>query len=198
MRGKIFLAGGGSAEQSVAVDTLWLEEIADDDRGVLYIPWAQKKGKHETASQWFLATYGRRLAERAIITCALDADLSDIDRFASVYIGGGNTRRLLDRIHKNNARGNLENYIHNGGSVYGGSAGAIVLGKTIETAPEVDINGDDIEGLNMLDGYSVVCHYEKEEPIDNRYAPIVAIPETGGAVFDGDAWKTVGDTEFLK
>ena len=50
-----------------------------------------------------------------------------------------------------------------GGVVYGGSAGAIVLGANISTCAHMDHNDvgiTDMHGLDLLDGHAVWCHYQ--------------------------------------
>ncbi len=85
----------------------------------------------------------------------------------------------------------LKSYIAEGGIVYGGSAGAIILGKDIRTASEAKgISLDDYEGLNVLGEYSVLCHYNSEggnkreilELTSIIKSPIISIPEKSGVI----------------
>ena len=54
--------------------------------------------------------------------------------FSSVYLSGGNTFRLLALVRASGFDRELADFIRRGGCVYGGSAGAILLGKDIGTS----------------------------------------------------------------
>jgi dipeptidase E len=90
----------------------------------------------------------------------------DLTRYAAVYIGGGNTFKLLKEFKESRFDKKLTDYLRSGGFVYGGSAGAIVLGKTIKPAGYFDENKvglTDLTGLNMLGGWDVFCHYSERD-----------------------------------
>ena len=59
----------------------------------------------------------------------------------------------------------IHNYIAGGGIVYGGSAGAIIMGNTIKTAIDDKLPNRKIitDGLNCINGYSVVCHLNNKD-----------------------------------
>ncbi|WP_236809547.1 Type 1 glutamine amidotransferase-like domain-containing protein [Bacillus glycinifermentans] len=75
-----------------------------------------------------------------------------MDRFSAVYIGGGNTFRLLKHVTDTRFNDILQSYAKRGGIVYGGSAGAIILGKHIMTCSHMDDNN---VGLNEFDGWGL-------------------------------------------
>ncbi|MEX2460688.1 MAG: Type 1 glutamine amidotransferase-like domain-containing protein [Paenibacillaceae bacterium] len=82
----------------------------------------------------------------------------DLKEYSSIFIGGGNTYKLLHEIRKARFDEVLNSFIDEGGIVYGGSAGAIILGKNIQTCSHLDINDiniADFEGLNKFNGYSI-------------------------------------------
>lgn len=193
---RMILAGGGSPEQAAQVDSQWLKMLeADHDLPVLYIPWAQAEHKQVAAEGWFRDTYARSLGGRAIHVAEIGARLEGLETYASIYVGGGNTQRLIDQIDAVDGRIELKNYIENGGIFYGGSAGAIILGNTLLTAPEVEPSSQNTDGLDLLDGYSVVCHYDSEDSLDASHRPLFAIPEDGGVVYDGTDIRLIGGVE---
>ena len=192
MKGKIFLGGGGNAEKSAELDKIWAETIGERHGDVLYVPWAQKPENIDTAKAWFRDTYGPLVGGRAIDAADLHHNLTGLDKYVSVYIGGGNTNRLAERLSRNGAAENLKEYVTGGGVIYGGSAGAIILGRTTLTAPEVN-NPVNADGLDLLDGHSVVCHFNEDSIVDQLHAPIIALPEDAGAIFDETGWQHVGD-----
>jgi peptidase E len=92
--------------------------------------------------------------------------------------------------------------------VYGGSAGAIVLGKDISTAfignqtDENKVQLTDFTGLNVSNGYSIKAHYEKEEDVVKKFSienntPVLNIPEEGGVFIDGNKMTLVGNVEII-
>jgi dipeptidase E len=65
---------------------------------------------------------------------------SELEEFDAVYIGGGNTYALLGELIASGFDRHLHMYANRGGIVYGGSAGAVVLGKDIRTISDMDRN----------------------------------------------------------
>ena len=94
---------------------------------------------------------------------------AEMAAFDSIYIGGGNTFTLLDILHNTNFIKILRQFIDTGRVVYGGSAGAIIFGKDIRTAglgKDADKNTTDLQtfdGLDLVEGFSIQCHYEKNQ-----------------------------------
>jgi len=123
----------------------------------------------------------------------------NLKNFDAIYIGGGNTWSLMQELMDSDFSQELISYIKNGGVVYGGSAGAIVLGKHIDTHDDENkINLKDTSGFNLLSDYSVACHYTNEQ--GNRFrdwaishnSPIVCLPEEAGLMFGNDSVLCVG------
>lgn len=106
-----------------------------------------------------------------------------------VYIGGGNTVRLLAEI-----RGPaFASYLQGAAAavpIYGGSAGAIILGEDIRTTPEADSCEDnDARGLALLSGWSVTCHYSgsRDELLAQSMrvgTPLVGLTESTGVIVE--------------
>ncbi len=109
--------------------------------------------------------------------------------YAAVFIGGGNTFKLLKEIKECGFDRKLVDYLHNGGIVYGGSAGAIIFGKTINTALHADKNKvglTDLSGLNFLENKDIWCHYsEKDDALICGYDnSLYLLYEESGLVLD--------------
>ena len=86
----------------------------------------------------------------------------------TIYIGGGNTFRLLSELKKYNILNNLRNY---DGIIFGGSAGAIIFGKDINHCEleECNIIGlKDTTGLNYLQDYAILCHLNNKNLEKNK------------------------------
>jgi len=127
--------------------------------------------------------------------------LADVTHFSAIYIGGGNTFKLLHDFKQTGFDHLLLQFLDQGGIVYGGSAGAIVLGKSIMTASFLDPNEvalQDTTGLDLLQGYSVWCHYQREDDlkirayIEQYQHPVIALSEQTGLCVDADGMHVVG------
>ncbi len=85
----------------------------------------------------------------------------DIDM---IYVCGGNTFLLADRIKKSGFGKAIAKYIENGVVYVGASAGVHLVGKNIEHLLPFDENitgTDDFSSLGIVDGI-YYCHYGKE------------------------------------
>ena len=209
MNRKIFLGGGGDEEQARAIDDLYGETVGNG-ANVLYIPiaWSNPE-QFASCLSWFKNAYARFDFKIEMLTVLNNVSFDYLDKFDSIYIGGGNTFSLLKTIKETNFIKPLQEFIDAGKAVYGGSAGAIILGKDISTAfigNCTDENLDevtDFSGLDVASGYAVKVHYEDEREIVEKFsiennASVLNIPETGGVYIEGDSLTLVGDATILE
>ncbi|OAA55715.1 Peptidase S51 [Cordyceps fumosorosea ARSEF 2679] len=119
-----------------------------------------------------------------------------------VAIPGGNTFRLLHHLREHDLLRALRVFLDQGGRIYGGSAGALVLGASIAIADssvggqDDNIVGDllvDMQGLDALRGCVAYPHFEQGvdrfEGHCHRWSQehgvtVIGIPETCGVQFD--------------
>lgn len=88
----------------------------------------------------------------------------DID---AIYVSGGNTFGTLSRLRTREFDKEIINYIKNGVTYIGGSAGAHIITKNIEHVLPFDNNScgmTDFSGLGLFDGI-LFCHYSDEREI---------------------------------
>jgi dipeptidase E len=195
-KGYIILSGGGDLEISFQIDEKYFELLENNSK-ILYIPIALRRSSigYEACYDWFSKLVSIHSKEKDIdFTMLLENnDIPDFNNFDSIYIGGGNTYKLLDYIYKKNLDKKLTEYVKNGGIIYGGSAGAIILGYDIRTVEEEnDKNYTFFKGLNLLDGKSVICHYT--ESLDKKIfsivekinSEVIALPEDSGLILNSD------------
>lgn len=81
-----------------------------------------------------------------------------------LYISGGNTLKTLQRIRNANFDKDIINYINNGVTYIGGSAGAHIVTKDVSHVSKYDEVPEDMEdfsGLGLFDGI-LICHYKLE------------------------------------
>ena len=86
----------------------------------------------------------------------------DYDNYCALFIGGGNTYKLLKGIKDSGAFEKIKEFINNGGIVIGGSAGAVIFGCDIDIISTMDPNDValiDTKGFNVMKGVSIFPHY---------------------------------------
>ena len=124
-----------------------------------------------------------------------------LETFGAVYIGGGNTFTLLHLLRASGLDLALKTFAMNGGAIYGGSAGAILLGADIASCERDDSNTaglTDTRGLNLLGGTDIWCHYtpDQRETVqtynDTSGRPILALPERGGLCVENGVVRSAG------
>jgi len=125
----------------------------------------------------------------------------ELKRFSGVYIGGGNTFYLLRELRDSGFLLKLEKFIRDDVPVYGGSAGAVIMGKIIVHANFADPNNvklKDFRALNLIGGRDIWPHYKSE---DNRKIQqyrkkynlnLIALPENAGIFVTEKAIEVVG------
>ncbi len=78
-----------------------------------------------------------------------------------IYISGGNTFGILDKIRRCDFDKDIINYVKSGVVYIGGSAGAHIVSKNIQHVEKYDANTvgiTDFSGLGLFDGV-LICHY---------------------------------------
>ena len=119
---------------------------------------------------------------------------SSLTDFSSIFISGGNTFFLLDQVGKSGFDTALIQFAAQGGVIYGGSAGAILLGQDILTCAHLDENRVGLNsprGLDLVSGFSVWCHYQPEddkhiaEYVTRSGLPVLALSDRSGVSLNG-------------
>ncbi|MBL7260923.1 Type 1 glutamine amidotransferase-like domain-containing protein [Paractinoplanes lichenicola] len=182
----IFLGGGGSETDEA---NLWDEVFVEGRRLTLW-PYAMPPDRRPQVERWFreaLAPRGQFVFDRAL-------DQADI-----LAIPGGNTYDLLAAVR--DMLPALRPFLERGGHIYGGSAGAILLGADIDIAGILDPNDiglTDTAGADLLAGHVVYPHFTADqESTAARWAAdhdvaVLAIPETAGVIVDGETARNAG------
>ncbi|OGY41587.1 MAG: hypothetical protein A2Y82_01185 [Candidatus Buchananbacteria bacterium RBG_13_36_9] len=208
---KIFLAGGGNAQDSFLIDQEFVVSLAR--KKVIYIPVASITDGLgiENYYDWIIKTlsaHSDQFIDITILTNLENLKLEYLLEFDAIYMGGGNTYRLLNILRKNNFDKLIIDFYKKGGILYGGSAGAIILGKDISIVSNENLEKIKFsEGLNLIGDFAIICHYQKniEEKIiayikDKKNA-VIALPEKSGLLINNNMAKVSGPepvTIFLK
>lgn len=199
----LYLSGGGGREQTCEIDKVFASEL-DRGKPLLYLPIAMDPAQisYEDCYQWIHSVFGP--FGITDITMWLDLrgkSLEELKEFSAVYIGGGNTFNLMHSILQDGFHAPLTAFKEEGGLIYGGSAGAIVMGSNISTCEHMDENTVLLrasKALSYLDDYSIWCHYEEENDhlinrfIDTYGKPVIALSEETGLQVKNGRTKVLG------
>jgi dipeptidase E len=220
--GRVFLGGGGTEADEAA---LWAEAFPAGSRVVIW-PFAHRAAVDRRAAGAWATT-----ALLAIDVADVDVWVTtepgvDQPRLGEpgpgeprlnrpgapgrrglggvdvVAVPGGNTFGLLQALREAGLLDLLHAHLLRGGSLYGGSAGAVLAGADVDLARAADpddVGTTDTRGLDLVHGHDVLPHWtDDQEAAAQRHSratgrPVLAIPERGGVVVapDGTA-RSVG------
>jgi dipeptidase E len=194
---KLFLSGGGDIETSYLFDSLFFDSLPQG-ANILYVPVAMATTmiKTEVAFDWFSKLISHHSSNERYLNFTMwnnGDSLPILHNYDAVYVGGGNTYRLLMVLEKSGMLDALKKYIRNGGIYYGGSAGAVIVGKDLRTVEEENLeNYSKHDGMNFVNNICVFPHFSNNEEQKNtignicrRYTlKIAALPEDSGLIID--------------
>lgn len=206
MINKLFLGGGGDIDVSYAFDELFFCSLPPK-ACILYIPvaMATTMAKKEACFDWFSKLISNHSSNERDIDFSMwnsGDNLPNFHDYDAVYVGGGNTYRLLSVLKKTGMLDLLRKFIDDGGIYYGGSAGAIIAGKSLLTVGEENLeNYSNHIGMGLINNISVFPHFSNSE--EQRYIVqnicinhalrIAALPENSGFVVDGRKISVYGN-----
>jgi dipeptidase E len=204
MSNQIYLAGGGNEHQSFVLDEIFFKQIPLNSK-LLYIPIALKgHDLYAGAPKWlrgFVNLHNRQDIEIETWESLFNKSIDDLESFSTIFIGGGNTWNLMQEIRESGFDSLLKDFSKNIGPIYGGSAGAIIFGKKMNSQDDENlINWSDYDGLDMAMGLSVACHYkleEKERYLDWAFKnklPLLCLSEETGIIINIDDTFTCSGT----
>lgn len=165
---KVFLCGGGSGK--VIEDAMRkFENLLDKSKPLLYVPLAMESNRYDSCYEWI--TNEMRLTNVTnieMVTSGNDLFNKNLNDYCAIFIGGGNTYKLLKELKNSKSFDKIKDFINNDGIVFGGSAGAIIFGKDINSCKMQDKNDvglDDTEGFNVISDYSLLCHLNRNDKV---------------------------------
>lgn len=207
---KVFLCGGGSENQNIEANRR-INDIIDHLKPCLYIPLAMEEKMYDSCFQWI----NSELKDISIPYIEMIRNTNELyskklNDYSMIYIGGGNTFKLLNDIKSSGSFERLKEYIQNGGVVFGGSAGAIIFGADLEGCAlddENKVNLKEIDGFDILNGISILCHFTDGPPEKNEknkqylieksyHKKFIALPEKVTLFANGDEVEVIGGSSF--
>ena len=213
---KLLLNGGGSTKELIPVMNK-LNEIMDHSKPILYIPLAMDEDEHtyDSCYDWFLQQVTNVEVPSVDMPKTFEEFASkNLNNYSAIFIGGGNTFKLLKGIKDNGIFNKIIEYLNNNGIVIGGSAGAIIFGYDINSClamDDNDVNLIDTKGFNVLNGKSIFGHYTNEDSIEahERFKnyllnyslsneEVIALPEEDTIFIDDDNISIFGDKPYYE
>ncbi len=218
---KLLLCGGGAGEQNKLANKK-LDEIIDHSKPLLYIPLAMDENyqSYDSCFEWIRSELVNVSIPRIEMTRTFEELASkDLKKYSALYIGGGNTYKLLAGLKQSGAFNNIKNYIDNNGIVIGGSAGAVIFGYDINIISSMDLNDvnlTDTKGFNSVLDFSIFPHYtnkkskltDKENAkllnnftnsiikFSNTIGKVIAIPEEDAIYVNGNNIEVIGTRSY--
>lgn len=218
---QLILCGGGSREQNKLANQK-LNEIIDHTKPILYIPLAMDENYHsyDSCYEWIREELVNvDISSIEMVRTFDELAFKNLYHYAALFIGGGNTYKLLLGLKQSGAFNNIKNYINNNGIVIGGSAGAVIFGYDINIISSMDSNDvklDDTKGFDALSGISIFPHYtnkkskltlEENEARLNKFTnsilafsqsigQVIAIPEEDAIYLNEDKIEILGTLPY--
>lgn len=168
---KLYLCGGGSGKEIINAYNRFSKKI-DKSKPILYVPLAMNENKYNNCFNWFKEEIKYMNVKRFdMVSSSQELSEKDFSLYSAIFIGGGNTYKLLNELKKNSNYEKIIEYLKNDGTIFGSSAGAIVFGKDINCCKLDDknyLNLQDTKGLNFLNNYSILCHLKNKNLRRNK------------------------------
>lgn len=189
MAGSLYL-GCGSAEDEAP---LWRSMLHRPSTRIVYWPFALPPTMISSADQWLRAGL-----DALGVTYQLDTWTrldhhrpSELTRHTVdlLFVGGGNTFRLLDVVRTCGFVEPVREFWQDGGDYYGGSAGAVLACETIEIAVGHDPNEgglQDLAALGLVTGVAILPHFTDPQVGASRLwasehvTEVLGLPESVG------------------
>lgn len=219
---KVFLNGGGCGCQTI--DTYKeINKIIDHNKPILYVPLAMDETIHsyDSCFEWIKEEVSViDVPGIEMIRTFEELSEKDYNNYSMIFIGGGNTYKLLKGIKDSKSFYKLKEYIYNDGILYGSSAGSVICGKDIKVIDIMDSNDvmlKDTSGFNLLDNISFFVHYtnyrskfseEENKVLTKKYTDfvvnysksnekVIAYPEEDTIFINGEnSFKLIGNLPY--
>lgn len=195
----LYISGGGNYDKTKLIDLDFYKNLKD--KRIIFNPVAKEvvNKNYDDCYKWLYDKFNK-LGKLEIINEISFEKCKKYKNISGIYIGGGNTYKLLKLINEASFFNFLLDYISGAGIVYGASAGAVIFGKSIATyAEENNISYLESNGLDLIDGYSVRCHFEHADEdrifdfVKRTGFPVVAIPVGVAILVTNKTLKVIGE-----
>ena len=205
---RLYLCGGGSGKQiEFALNNF--SKSLDKNKPILYIPLAMNEDSYDSCESWFSCEINFfKVKKYEIVKSSYELSCKNFSDYSALFIGGGNTYKLLKDLKDNNNFNKIRDYLDNGGIIFGGSAGAIIFGKSIDSCLNDDgniVNLNNTSGFNYLNDYSIICHLNNSNLKKNKKYlinfskknKVIYLPEEDVIVISDDKLEFIGSKKYI-
>lgn len=207
---KIFLNGGGDGTQTVEARRRF-DEIIDHNKPLLYVPLAMESDTYDGCYEWIKSEMKDvDIPAIEMVRSAEELEEKDFNDYCALFFGGGNTFKLLKELKASGAFEKIKKHIKNDGVIFGGSAGAIIFGESLEACKLDDTNEvglENILGFDVLSGISLLCHYTNSSAEKvaqskayllelSKQMKIIALPEEDTIFINGSNIEVIGTKPY--
>lgn len=170
-----------------------------------------QKERYSSCSEWIKGELANvDVPSIEMVISGEDLNNRNLSEYSAIFIGGGNTFKLLKVLKTSGSFDKIKDYIENNGVVFGVSAGAIIFGQCIDTCKYADKNEvelQDLMGFDAVSYYSLLCHYtnQDQEKIKlnkdylielSKEEKIIALPEEDTIFVNNSRFEIIGDKPF--
>jgi dipeptidase E len=132
----------------------FIREFLGDRKVVAFVPFAA----HDHVA--YTAKITERLARMGVDVVSL----AELNRADAIFVGGGNTFRLLKTLYERNHLADIRRRVQDGLSYIGSSAGSVITSPTIRTTNDMPIvQPPSFDALGLLP-FQLNCHYLDPDP----------------------------------
>jgi len=132
----------------------YLRDFLGSVRTVAFVPFAAFD--HGA----YVAKVRDRMANMELDVVTLD----ELERAEAIFVGGGNTFRLLKKLQEGNLLGTIRERVRAGLPYIGSSAGSMIACPTIRTTNDMPIvQPPSFDALGFI-GFQLNCHYLDPDP----------------------------------
>lgn len=207
---KVFINGGGAGKQMVRA-LQRLNEVIDHELPCLYVPLAMEEERYDDCFEWIRGELKNvDIPAIEMVRSAEELSRKSLSEYSFIFIGGGNTFKLLYEIKRVGMFEPIYEYLKDGGVAFGGSAGAIIFGEDLESCrldDENEVGLRETNGFDVLHGVSFLCHFTgRDEEHDRRseeyllkisgHRKIIALPEEDTLFLNEDKLEEIADRPY--
>jgi dipeptidase E len=178
---------------------------------IVYWPFALPDAMCASADQWLRNNLDLLGVDYHLDTWQSLSDHDPVelepDRVDVLFVGGGNTFRLLDQIGRHGFVDHVRRFWLEGGDYYGGSAGAVLACESIEIADGHDPNEaglEDLAAIGLIIGTAVLPHFTEDQlEAAGRWASshgtvVLGLPESVGLRCDEGIATVIGRGQLTR
>lgn len=206
---KVFLCGGSDVQTQDAYNKL--DELIDHSKPLLYIPLAMNYDEYEGCYEWIIEELKElNICQIDMVKSARALEEKNLNEYCAIFIGGGNTYKLLFELKLSGSFNKIKDFIFNDGIVFGGSAGATIMGHDISSCECDDENNVGLintKGFDVLNGISILCHYtnrnEEKNAVNTDFLRrksydmnIIALPEEDTIFVNDEKIEVMGPCPY--